>query len=138
MSELDWAGAVAEIGAALGYLKETGAAHVCIAGFCMGGALTLSALEQVEGFLCGACFYGIPRSLDCEKIKVPVQLHFGALDDIGGFSDVQVGSWCENLSLSRRLSVYMQERPKAGVNPEENEPKCPSVRLRLCRPCIHE
>ena len=54
----------------------------------MGGALALVAAQHAA-VSCAAPFYGTPDPalVDVAKIAVPVQGHFGALDDLAGFSD---------------------------------------------------
>ena len=88
MSSLDFQNAVEELKAAVQYLKAGGADKVGICGFCMGGALSLAAAQHA-GVACAAPFYGLPSPEIAapEGIKVPVQLHFGELDEYTGFSD---------------------------------------------------
>lgn len=88
LSKLDWAQAVQEIKQAVEWLRSQGAPKVGCTGFCMGGALTLLAAQHA-GVDAAAAFYGIPGADFCqpENIKVPIQLHFGQLDDMKGFSD---------------------------------------------------
>ena len=59
MGNLDFVNAVTEISLAAEYLKATGAPKVGIAGFCMGGALTMGALAASDDITCGAPFYGV-------------------------------------------------------------------------------
>jgi len=90
MGDLDWQGAVADIRGAATYLKSHGAAKVVVMGFCMGGALTLASSALFSDAVdAGVCFYGIPspQLADVATTKIPLQLHFGNLDDIKGFSD---------------------------------------------------
>ena len=58
-------------------------------GFCMGGALALIAAQHADDVVCAAPFYGTPDPAICQtdKITVPVQAHFGELDNLAGFSD---------------------------------------------------
>lgn len=88
MSNLDFPGAVKELGEAVKYLKSTGATKVGVVGFCMGGALSFAAAQHA-GVDAAAPFYGIPDPAICNPaaIKVPVQAHFGQLDTMKGFSD---------------------------------------------------
>jgi len=73
---------------AVTYLKENGATKVGAVGFCMGGALSLAAAQHC-GIDCAQPFYGTPNPQLCqvEKIKVPVSIHCGELDQHKGFSD---------------------------------------------------
>lgn len=61
-------------------------------GFCMGGALSIASGVLIPEVDAVVSFYGIPspQLADVSKIKVPVQAHFGELDNIAGFSDVKV------------------------------------------------
>lgn len=54
-----------------------------VAGFCMGGALTLLSAARVKGVDAGACFYGIPpkQVFDPSQVAVPLILHFANADD---------------------------------------------------------
>lgn len=62
----------------------------------------------------GVCFYGIPspQLADVSTTKVPLQLHFGNLDDIKGFSD------CEVLIREnpRHLSDNLHEQAVDGLD----------------------
>lgn len=81
MSNLDFPKALAELGEAAEYLRSTGSSKVGVVGFCMGGALSF-ATAQHANVDCAAPFYGTPPAAICEveKIKVPVQAHFGMKD----------------------------------------------------------
>ena len=62
---------------------------VAVMGFCMGGALSIAASVRLKNLDGAVCFYGI-RSPDIARpldIKIPIQLHFGLLDENKGFSD---------------------------------------------------
>lgn len=54
----------------------------------MGGALSLAAAALVSEISASAPFYGIPGAALCDvsKIKIPLQCHFGELDEMVGFS----------------------------------------------------
>lgn len=68
-----------------------------------GGALTLASCALVDdvdagaravglsSWFAGVAFYGIPNTalVDMTKCKRPVSCHFGAKDDIKGFSDLE-------------------------------------------------
>lgn len=89
MSNLDWPGAVKDVAASVKWLKENGSSKVGVTGFCMGGALTLAGAVLVPGIDAAVSFYGTPSPelADVSKVKVPVQAHFGELDNVAGFSD---------------------------------------------------
>jgi len=90
MSGLDWAGAVLDIKAAMAHLKSLGYQKIFVTGYCMGGALALasSVLNGAE-LSGGIVYYGIPDKKlgDPVNLKVPLQCHFGKLDNYPGFSD---------------------------------------------------
>ena len=80
---------IVEICEAAKYLKATGSPKVGAIGFCMGGALTLIGAQHSDDVDAAAPFYGTPDPAICqvEKITKPVQAHFGAEDNLEGFSD---------------------------------------------------
>jgi carboxymethylenebutenolidase len=83
MSNLDFGDAAAQdIRGAVNYLKGH-AQKVGVTGFCMGGALTLLALNAIPELSAGVVFYGMPplEYLDPKAIKVPVQAHWGTQDE---------------------------------------------------------
>jgi hypothetical protein len=91
MSNLDWPGAVEDIRGAARYLKSSEAsAKVGVTGFCMGGALSLSAAVLVDEVDAAAPFYGIPQGVDLTGVKKPIQGHYGDKDTNAGFSDPAV------------------------------------------------
>ncbi|KAL4433366.1 hypothetical protein ABPG74_017470 [Tetrahymena malaccensis] len=106
--DLDWKGAIADMKGAALYLKnQLGCSKVGILGFCLGGALTFAALSTTDGiFSAGAPFYGIPdqTKFPVKNIKVPIQGHFGELDQVKGMSDPETA---KNLE---------KEAKKAGVD----------------------
>lgn len=95
MGNLDFKAATEEITQSVKYLKSTGSPKVGTIGFCMGGALTFCAAQH-SGVDCAVPFYGTPGAAVCtpEDIKVPLQAHFGELDTLKGFSDVEVSTVC--------------------------------------------
>ncbi|XP_028396670.1 uncharacterized protein LOC114520569 [Dendronephthya gigantea] len=88
MNDLDWPGAIQDITGAAKYLLSKGCTKVGVTGFCMGGALSLASAALVSQISASAPFYGIPGEALCDvsKIKIPIQCHFGELDDLVGFS----------------------------------------------------
>ncbi|WP_321967882.1 dienelactone hydrolase family protein [Burkholderia cepacia] len=90
MSALDFGDAASQdIPGAVQYLK-TRAARVAVTGFCMGGALTLLALQNAD-VAAGIAWYGLPPLdyIDASKIKAPLLGHwatqdlFFAIEDVG-------------------------------------------------------
>lgn len=85
MAALDKKKAVSEIGDAAAFLETHARCNgkVAVAGFCLGGALTLAAACHVEGLAAAVAFYGIPELAMDEyaKIKTPIAAHFAKKDD---------------------------------------------------------
>ncbi|MGF6780014.1 dienelactone hydrolase family protein [Paraburkholderia sp. GAS334] len=82
MTGLDFGDATAQdIRGAVQYLK-THSERVGVAGYCMGGALTLLALCQIPELSAGVVWYGFPpiEYIDATKIKVPVLGHWATQD----------------------------------------------------------
>ena len=85
MGALDWNQAVAEIGDSIAFLRGHPRCNgkVAVAGFCMGGALTLAAARWLEGIACAVPFYGLPQIPveDFARVRTPIQGHFAKHDD---------------------------------------------------------
>lgn len=83
MKALDFAKAVAEIGAAADVLRKhaRGNGKVGLTGFCMGGALTLAAVQKVK-LDAAVMFYGLPGApFDAyTKVTAPIQAHVATND----------------------------------------------------------
>jgi carboxymethylenebutenolidase len=83
MNELDRAGALADITAAVATLKAHArcSGKVAITGYCMGGALTFRSAVHVRGLACTVPFYGLPGDDDWSQVDAPIQAHFASKDD---------------------------------------------------------
>ena len=83
MSALDFGKAVPEIGGTVAYLRShpRSTGKIAVTGYCMGGALTLTAAVNVRGLAAVVPFYGLPGDLEWSKIDAPVQAHFVKHDD---------------------------------------------------------
>ncbi len=79
MQKLDWANTLRDVDAAVAEAKKSG--KVGIVGYCWGGTVAWRAAALTAGLSCSAPFYGggMPNFIN-EKPKVPVQAHFGELD----------------------------------------------------------
>lgn len=108
MGDLDFPGAVREIGQAAVHLKGEGAPAVGIIGFCMGGALSLGAAAKSADIACAVSCYGVNFDLfaPAELATKPVQGHYGAHDKMSGFSD---------LPTARKLQAVLREAGNEGV-----------------------
>lgn len=116
MGTLDFQNAVQEIQQAADFLKNEGSQAVGIAGFCMGGALTMGGLAASPHIVCGAPFYGLNFGLfDVKTLKKPVQGHFGELDTSAGFSDPATGQKLElELKAAGNQDVEVFIYPNVG------------------------
>ena len=91
MEGLDWGRAAKEIAGAARYLREVeGATRVGVAGFCMGGALTVIAATQpeVDAYV---AYYGFPPrgAAALERITAPGLLFFGEAEQYFSVPDAQ-------------------------------------------------
>jgi len=81
---LDRQRAITEITAAAGYLRGLDAVQpkkVGVLGWCMGGALALSAAANSDAFDAAVCFYGRPLEAgDAAKLHTPTLGIYGELD----------------------------------------------------------
>jgi len=89
---LDFKEAINDVDALISYIRNDHPTRkVGIIGFCMGGALTLASATLLGPSKLNAAvpFYGIPPNslAELQKLRVPVQAHFGDLDTFNGFSD---------------------------------------------------
>lgn len=84
MSKLDWGRAIEDIEAAATYLlaHERAGGRVGVIGFCMGGALTFKAAEQISDFSCAVPFYGVVPAdqYNVAKVRAPILAHFSKTD----------------------------------------------------------
>lgn len=89
MHDLNWPQAISDIRSCAEFLQgKQGCSKVAVMGFCMGGALSLSAsAAHIPGLAAAVCFYGVPKDLKHEEISCAVQAHFGSEDTSMGFSD---------------------------------------------------
>ena len=103
MKGLDWGRAATEIAGAVKYLREVeGATRVGVAGFCMGGALTVIAATQ-PGVDAYVAFYGFPPAgaARLEKITAPGLIIFGeheqyfSVPDAQAFAEAQKKRGCD-------------------------------------------
>jgi carboxymethylenebutenolidase len=85
MGALDMKKAVAEIGDAVAFLRAHPRCNgkVAVAGFCLGGALTLAAAHSLEGITAAVPFYGLPDLAPAafSNVRVPMQAHFAKNDN---------------------------------------------------------
>lgn len=132
MGSMDFKAAIGELGQAATYLRSTGSPKVGCIGFCMGGALCFCAAQHT-GVDCVTPFYGIPSREVCqpESIKVPVQGHFGRLDDKKGFSDPDTASALESQMKNAGVSAEFFYYDEAGHSFMNEGPEADRVRAHM-------
>jgi carboxymethylenebutenolidase len=99
---LDWGRALQEIAGAIRYLRDSeGVERVGVAGFCMGGALTMlsATLPGVDAY---AAFYGFPPAgaADLSRITAPGIIFFG--EEEGYFSIPDAKAFAERQRAAGR------------------------------------
>jgi len=116
MGGLDWGKAVADIASAAQYLKSQGCKKVGVVGFCMGGALVIASSANVKEIDAGICFYGAPdlSKLPIDNIKIPLQAHFGDLDDAKEFSDPSAANNLETTLKNAGVDITLYRYANAG------------------------
>ena len=81
----DFQKAVGEIGAAAAHLRSHPRSNgkVAVAGFCLGGALTLAAARYVQPLQAAVPFYGLPRlpAEEFSNVKTPICGHYAKVDE---------------------------------------------------------
>ncbi|KAJ1566638.1 hypothetical protein HK405_009002, partial [Cladochytrium tenue] len=115
MSSLDWPNALKSLSELVESEQRVAGSSlprkVGSIGFCMGGAMSLALAARMSklGKPLNACvsFYGIPpkelEDISEIPITTPVQAHFGELDDMKGFSDIDAAhALAENWGLTVR------------------------------------
>ena len=88
----------------------------------MGGALALATAALIpEEISAAAPFYGIPSSdlRDVEKIKIPMQAHFGSKDTLEGFSSPKdAKAMAEKFDAGGvTYELFMYDKGHAFTNP---------------------
>ncbi len=72
---------LADVEAAVAYLRGQGVAKVGVVGFCFGGTMAWLAATRLKIDAAVGYYGGHIGHFAAEKIKAPVMLHFGRLDD---------------------------------------------------------
>jgi carboxymethylenebutenolidase len=109
MSHLDWPKAINDIKLIKDHFSKT-SKSVSVVGFCMGGALTIASLASIEGFKAGGVFYGIPdlNVFRLNQITANVIAHFGSLDPLKGFSDIETALRLKHDCLTHRYPIKVK------------------------------
>lgn len=137
---LDWHGATLDIQGAVNFLKARGIEKIGVAGYCMGGALSIAAAVHVNGIQAAAPFYGSPKAehgADPTFARVPLSLHFGTEDHAKGFSDPEAQSALEKKLTEGKVQFEFHRYEGAGHGfcnenkPTYNEAACNLARQRV-------
>jgi len=88
-----------------------GSKMVAVVGFCLGGAVAISALARLDGAVSAAVsFSGVPFKLPSTPLDRPFQGHFGAASKASGFSDstatAALRAACPPSSKDHEVFVY--------------------------------
>ena len=110
MKALDWPKAIHEVAATLAYLRKhpRSNGNVGITGFCLGGAVALTAGAQLSELRAVVPFYGIgdPKT-DFAKMTAAVMGHFGEHDDyIKADAARALGVHLESQGKSAEIHLY--------------------------------
>ena len=117
---------MANIGAAVAHLKKMGCKDVFVAGFCMGGALSILSAVNIPGLAGAVVFYGMPPkdAADLSKVGCPLQLHYGEKDTMAGFSDPAAAADLKERLTAAGAKFDMFNYPTVGhafLNSDEDE-----------------
>ena len=109
MSSLNWPKALEDLSTIKDHFAKE-SESVSVVGFCMGGALTFAALSSIQGWKAGGVFYGIPdlNIFRLDKITAKVVAHFGALDPLKGFSDIDSAKKLKTDCLREKYPIDVQ------------------------------
>lgn len=117
MNTLDFMDATTQtVRGAAQYLKQNGS-RVGIAGFCMGGAVTVIAAAHIREFTAAVAFYGLPPggAVKPADVKIPLQGHFASRDDF--VTPAAVNEFEEGLKAhGKEFEFYRYEADHAFAN----------------------
>ena len=130
MGQLDMADAVNQnVRGAADWLANQGMS-TAVAGFCMGGALAISAGLRVPNLKAAVCFYGIPEDVDPAALKIPFISHFARNDNWctpGKVDELEARLKAGNVAYE----LYRYDEGHAFMNTEGPTYSEPSDRLGL-------
>jgi carboxymethylenebutenolidase len=121
-AELDLGDAVPmDLAGCVNWLTRRGHSKVGVMGFCMGGAMTVTAAATLPGLHAAVCFYGIPphQVADPARIAIPFQGHFALEDD-----------WCTPAAAAG----LQQAMVEAGQSPDIHFYPAPHAFFHASRP----
>jgi carboxymethylenebutenolidase len=72
---------LSDVAAAVGYLRGQGCVKVGVVGYCFGGSMAWLAATRLDVSAAVGYYGGHIGHFAAEKVKCPVMLHFGKLDD---------------------------------------------------------
>ena len=125
----DFPKAVGEIGEAVAYLRSHPRCNgrVAVAGFCLGGALTLAAARHVPALEAAVPFYGLPRiPADAfTGVKTPICGHYARVDEWA--NPAVAGEIQEKVrSSGGQMDLHLYDAPHAfmrSTDPSRYEPR---------------
>ena len=79
--KLNMVESLADVEAAVGYLRGQGCAKVGVVGYCFGGTMAWLAATRLDVDAAVGYYGGYIGHFAAEKVECPVMLHFGKLDD---------------------------------------------------------
>lgn len=129
ISTFDFQKAVGEIGEAVAFLRSHPRCNgrVAVAGFCLGGALTLAAARYVPGLEAAVPFYGLPRvpAEEFTQVKTPICGHYARVDP---WANPAVAEQIQGKVRSGggQMDVYIYDAEHAfmrATDPSRYEPK---------------
>ena len=125
MARLDRPRALSEIAGAVELLQRHPRSNgrVAVLGFCLGGALALSAATAVKGLAAVVAFYGVPKDpdqVDWSEVDAPVQAHFSTSD---GWAKPEVGQRIQAAvtAAGGAMELYLYDAAHAFMNERRPE-----------------
>lgn len=98
------------VNATVSELHREGTQKVAVVGFCLGGAIAVSALAKFRGVAAAISFSGVPFNLPSTPLRKPFQAHFGAASLAAGFSDKKAtASLTAKCSAENEKQVFVYE-----------------------------
>jgi carboxymethylenebutenolidase len=79
MRALDPRGALNKVAASMAHLRQLGATHIAVLGFCMGGGLSFRSALELTGLACAVMFYATPHG-EFHRLQIPILGHFARRD----------------------------------------------------------
>jgi carboxymethylenebutenolidase len=144
MATFDFQKAVRDVGEAASYLRShsRSTGKVAIAGFSLGGALTLAAARYVPVLEAVIAFYGLPRipSDELAKVKTPICGHYARVDDWANPALVEEVQG-KVRSNGGRMDVHFYDAKHGFMRSTDSrtyDPKCAELAWKRTLDFLHE